>query len=600
MHGFRGAILDVDLSSACASVFEPPEAWYRHFLGGRGLGVRILASSVPRGLDPLDPAMPLLFLVGPLTGTNFPTAGRFVVVSRSPLTGTVFDAHSGGFFGAALEACGVDGIRVTGASPGPVYLYVEDGRVEFRDAGSLWGLETQDARDRILEETPKGTRVALIGPAGERRVRLACIMNDAHRAAGRGGLGAVMGAKNLKALAVRGSGRPSPASPDRLATARESALRVIKKNPVTGNALPALGTAVLVNIINDSGMFPTGNFRSAVFNDACGISGEKMNERIVVKKSSCFACPIACGRTTRTSRESGEGPEYETLWAFGAQCGVNDLEAVAHANYRCNRLGLDTISVGSTIGCAMELAEEGLIRGIPDFGDGKAVVDLVEKIGLGQGVGEELGEGAMRLASEAGRPDLAMHVKGLELPAYDPRGVQGQALSFATSNRGGCHLRAYMISTEILGQPCLMDRFATAGKAEVCVYLQHISAAVDSLILCRFTQFALSADAYAEGLSAVTGQDWSAEDLLKAGERIWNLERLFNVREGMKRESDTLPPRLLREELDEGASRGRVPRLDAMLDEYYSLRGWDRQGVPTPETLASLDLEKLEWAAKGP
>ncbi|MHC5079152.1 MAG: aldehyde ferredoxin oxidoreductase family protein, partial [Planctomycetota bacterium] len=433
-----GHILDVDLGSREVTTFQPPEAWHRDFIGGRGLGVRILSSDIPPGLDPLDPAMPLLFLVGPLTGTNFPTAGRFVVVSRSPLTGTVFDAHSGGFFGAELAAAGLDGIRFRGTADRPTYVFVEDGRVEFRDASDFWGLETQETRDRILEQTPKGTRVAMIGPAGEKRVLLAAIMNDSGRAAGRGGLGAVMGSKNLKAVAVRGSAKPDPAVLERLRKAREYAQRVLKKNPITSHALPTLGTAVLVNIINAHGMFPTRNFREAVFNDAEGVSGEKMAERIVVKKTTCFSCPISCGRHTRTSRESGEGPEYETVWAFGAQCGVNDLEAVTHANYRCNRLGLDTISVGSTIGCAMELAEEGLLSGIPPFGDAEAVVETVERIGRREGIGERLGEGSMRLAAGVGRPELAMHVKGLELPAYDPRGVQGQALAYATANRGGC------------------------------------------------------------------------------------------------------------------------------------------------------------------
>jgi aldehyde:ferredoxin oxidoreductase len=271
---------------------------------------------------------------------------------------------------------------------------------------------------------------------------------------------------------------------------------------------------------------------------------------------------------------------------------VNDLEAVAHANYRCNRLGLDTISVGSTIGAAMELGEEGLLEGVPAFGDAGAVVDLVEKIAACEGVGARLAEGALRLAGEAGRPELAMQVKGLELPAYDPRGIQGQALSYATSNRGGCHLRAYMVSTEILGQPCPMDRFGREGKAEVCAFQQDLSAVVDSLILCRFTQFALPVEAYAEALSSAVGETYTPEDLLEAGERIWTLERLFNVREGMRRESDTLPERLLREPLEEGASRGRLPDLEAMLDAYYGIRGWDADGVPTDETLARLGLER--------
>jgi aldehyde:ferredoxin oxidoreductase len=401
-----------------------------------------------------------------------------------------------------------------------------------------------------------------------------------------------MGSKNLKAIAVLGSHETSIADREEFTAIARISLEAVSKNPVTKDALPNYGTAVLVNVMNEIGALPTMNFQRGYFEDADAISGETIRERILEKRIACDACTIACGRSTKIpGRErQGEGPEYETVWSFGAACGVRDLEAVAEANYLCNEYGLDTISTGSTIACAMELSEAGHLAGGPRFGDAEAIVNLVRLIGERTGIGNELANGSLRLAERHGHPECSMSVKGLEMPAYDPRGVQGMGLAFATSNRGACHLRAYMTSPEILGNPCLIDRLKTDGKASLTILLQNISAATDSLVLCRFSQFAMNPDHYARLLRAVTNIPLTARDLISIGARIYNLERTFNAREGFGRREDSLPRRLLETPLSEGHSKNITVALDPMLDEYYRLRGWTSNGVPRTSTLSELKL----------
>ena len=590
MFGWNGSLLRIDLTTRTVTREEIPEAWLKAYLGGRGLGVKYISDEVAPGTDPLSAENKLAFMVGPLNATAVPTAGRYSVVSLSPATGTIFDSNSGGFWGMELKRAGVDGLIIEGKSAAPTYLFIKDGEVSFHDAAHLMGLDCPTTRDKVIEETEKRARVASIGPAGENGVLMAAIMNDRDRAAGRGGMGAVMGSKNLKAIAVRGTQKVAVADRERLDLIVKRAKKTLDKNSVTGKGLGVFGTSVLVNVINAHGMYPTRNFQEGVFNDAEGVSGEKIAELYLTDTDACFNCPIKCGRVTKTSTDSGEGPEYESVWAFTAQCGVSDLEAAINANYLCNRLGLDTISVGNTIGCAMELADQGHLDMNLSWGDAERMVSLVEEIACRKGDGARLAEGSWRLADSVGHPELAMVVKKLEIPAYDPRGTQGHALSFATSNRGGCHMRAYLIQTEIMGLPCFMDRFSTAGKAQLTSVVQDLSAAVDSTNLCRFTQIALGVDYYVEFLNAVTGLDFSEEELLEIGRRIYTLERAYNVKQGLTREDDMLPPRFLQEPFAVGGSRGRVVKLDEMLDEYYALRGWSDQGVPTPETLEALGI----------
>ncbi len=589
MYGWMGKIVKIDLGSRKQETVAVSDALRRQYLGGRGLGVKLYTDLCSAATDPFADDNVLIFMTGPLTGTLM-TSGRYQVVSRSPLTGTICDSSSGGQFGAALKAAGLDGLIVQGRAANPVYLSVHDGEVEVRDASAFWGLDTQQTQKGIQAELPAKASVACIGPAGENRVLFAAIMNDKDRAAGRGGMGAIMGSKNLKAIAAGGSQPVAISDPEGYKELTARLDRIIDKNPVTGKSLQLLGTSVLVNIINAHGMFPTENFRRGVFNDAEGISGEKIAETLLQRQSACYKCPIGCGRTTRIRNKSGEGPEYETVWAFGAHLGISDLTAITEANYACNELGLDTITMGSTLGCAMELSETGAWKESLRWGDAGKLRDWVTETAYRRGIGAELALGSKRLAAKYGRPELAIQVKGLEIPAYDPRGAQGMALSYATSNRGGCHMRAYMIAPEILGHPVFLDRFSTAGKAELVALFQDVSAVVDSTVLCRFLQFAVGISTFAEMLRTVTGLDFGDEELMTIGRRIYTLERQFNNRAGFGRADDTLPPRFFDEELQTGSSRHRRVQLEEMLDDYYAVRGWDRNGVPLPQTLADLGL----------
>jgi aldehyde:ferredoxin oxidoreductase len=592
MSGWFGKYLHVDLSSGTVECRGLEEGLLRDYLGGRGLAVRLVAERGP-GIDPLSPDNPLVFATGPLTATPVPTAGRFCLASRSPLTGTMIDSNSGGRFGAQLKRCGIDALVITGRADGPVYLSVTEKKAEIKDASSLWGREVPEASRELEEREGKGTSVACIGPAGERTALLAGVMNDVNRAAARGGLGAVMGSKNLKAVTARGGAEVEVADPGRLRFVIKESYRWIKANPVTSRGLPLYGTAILVNLLNELGAFPSYNFRRSRFPEAESISGEALSETLLVRRKACWGCPIGCARVTRAGGEAGEGPEYESVWALGAQCGVGDLEAVAKANYLCNRAGLDTISTGSTIGCAMELAEKGMLPEGPRFGRARDMLKSVRAMSEGKGLGEELARGSLRLAAGRGAPELAMQVKGLELPAYDPRGLQGQGLSFATSNRGGCHLRAYLVGPEVLGIPKLVDRHSTRDKPGLAIFYQHINAAVDSLVLCRFLQFSVSDDHLARFLTAATGLSFKAADLHRAGERIWNLERSFNLACGIDASADTLPPRLLEEPVSEGPAEGRVVLLREMLPLYYRARGWSEDGIPLGRKLRELGVPRF-------
>ncbi len=594
-----GKILRVNLSSGNVREEMISKDIARAYIGGRGLASKILYDEVDPKTDALSPKNKLIFAVGPLAGTSAPAPSRYEVVTKSPLTGTIAGANCGGFFGAELKKTGFDAIVIEGKADKPVYLWVNDGKAEIKDAGYLWGKNTHETTDMIVKELgDEKVSVACIGPAGENLVRFACVISDKHRASGRGGVGTVMGSKSLKAIAVRGTKKVEIAKPDAFEKAVKDCIKKLKDNPITGQGLPTYGSAILVNIINQSGIFPTRNFQTGVFEGAEKISGETMKDTILVKNKACHGCPIVCGRVTEVKGKyagKGEGPEYETIWAFGAQCGVDNLEAIAKANYLCNELGIDTITMGNTIGCAMELSEK---EYLPEkdvgmrltFGDADAIVELTKKTAYRDGFGDVLAEGSYNLAEKYGHPELSMSVKKQELPAYDPRGVQGHGLEYATSNRGGCHVRGYMIAPEILGVPEKLDPLVTEGKAGWTKTFQDLTSVVDSCNICLFTTFALGADDLAALLSAATGFDYTTEEVMKAGERIWNMERLYNIRAGFGRNDDTLPERLLKEKMPEGAAKGHVWERDALLGEYYKVRGWDKNGVPTKDKLRELGL----------
>jgi len=598
--GWAGKILRVNLSTGEIKVEPLNMEWAKQFVGGRGLASKYLFEEIAPTIDPLSPANKLIFATGPATGTNAPTGGRYMVITKGPLTGTIASSNSGGFFGAELKKAGWDMIIFEGKAKKPVYLYINDDKVELRDASHLWGKGVSETTKMLKEEIGDDRiEVAAIGPAGENLSMISCIVNDEHRAAGRTGVGAVMGSKNLKAVVVKGSGTVKIANPEKFRDALVKAMQKIKENGVTSQGLPNYGTAVLVNIINKAGIFPTRNFQQAVFELAEEISGEKLAETYLVTNKPCFACPIACGRVTKIDDEEGEGPEYESIWAFGADCGIGDLKAIIKANYIADDMGLDTISAGATIAAAMELYEKGYIpkedlEGGPElkFGNAEALLYWLKKMALREGkLGNLLAEGSYRLAQYYGHPELSMSVKKQELPAYDPRGVQGHALEYATSNRGGCHVRGYMISPEVLGTPEPLDRFSLEGKAEWVKLFQDLTAFIDASGMCLFTSFALGAEDYAALVSAITGVEYSTEEALKVGERIWNLERLFNLAAGFTKKDDTLPKRLLEEPIPEGPSKGWVAKVHELLPKYYEVRGWDQEGVPTEEKLKELGLE---------
>lgn len=597
--GWIGKVLRVNLTAGTCAVEKLNEAWAREYLGGRGLASKYLCEEVDPGVDPLGPENKLIFAAGPLTGTYGAANGRYMVVTKSPLSGTIASSNSGGYFPSELRYAGYDLIIFEGKSPRPVYLQIHNQTVKLADASQLWGESTNRTEDLIREKFHGDAKVACIGPAGERGVLFANIINDKHRAAGRSGVGAVMGSKNLKAVAVRGNGGVEVADPQGYRAAALDSYGLLRNNPVSGQGLPALGTAVLVNIINQSGALPTNNFQFDTFAGAEAISGEKLAETYLKRNKSCLGCVIGCGRVTRLSGAayggSGEGPEYESIWALGAACGVSDLAAVTKANYLCNEYGMDTITAGATVACAMELFEKGLLSeaeaGMPlSFGDGAAMVKLIELTAKNEGFGQKLALGSYRLAELYGAPELSMSVKKLEFPAYDGRGLQGMALQYATSNRGACHVRGYLVSPEILGLPEKLDPQAIEGKASWTKIFQDFTAVVDSVGVCLFTTFAIGAPQVTRLLNAATGLTLDEEALLVVGDRIWNLERQFNLKAGVDPSQDTLPKRLLDEPIPDGPLQGATARLGEMLPEYYRLRGWSTEGVPTGEKLQSLGL----------
>lgn len=598
MFGFRGTLLRVNLTTGEIKKEPLNLELAKKYIGGRGLGTKIYYDEVGPNVDAFDEKNKLIVMTGPLSGTQTPTGGRYMVITKSPLTGTIACSNSGGFFGAELKNAGYDGIIVEGKAEKPVYLSIEDDKVEIKDATHLWGKVVSETTDELKKVSPERSRIMCIGPAGEKLSKIAAIINDYDRAAGRSGVGAVMGSKNLKAIVAKGATKVDIYDKDGLKASLQDKMKKIKDNGVTGQGLPTYGTAVLVNIINENGVFPTNNFQEAYFEKADNISGETMTDKYLVRKNPCYACPIACGRWVKIealNMEAG-GPEYETLWAFGSDCGVDDIQSIFLANHYCNEYGLDTISAGATIAAAMELYQKGLVKddeldGLSlKFGDKDAMVEWTKKMGKREGFGDKLAEGSYRLCEMYGVPELSMSVKKQELPAYDPRAIQGHGLQYATSNRGGCHVRGYMISPEILGLPEKLDRHTLEGKAEWVKVFQDLTAAIDSLGLCLFTSFALGAADYAEMLNLVCGFNLTSDELLEAGDRIYNLERMFNLDAGIKPEEDTLPKRLLEDAIPEGPSKGHVHRLSELLPKYYEARGWDEKGIPTKEKLEALGL----------
>ncbi|HQE21872.1 MAG TPA: aldehyde ferredoxin oxidoreductase family protein [Thermosynergistes sp.] len=595
MYGWTGKLLRVNLTEGTITTEALRKPWAEEYIGARGLGSKYLYEEVDPAVDPLSPENKIIFATGPLTGTLATSGGRYNVVTKGPLTGTIAASNSGGYWGPELKYAGYDMIIIEGKAAEPAYLWIFNDRVELRCAAKLWGKSTHEATDIIVSETDPEAKVACIGPAGEKLVKFACVINDKHRAAGRTGVGAVMGSKNLKAIAVRGTKGIRVADPKRFMEAAIDARKKLEASPVNSQGLPAYGTNVLVNIINATGGFPTRNFQESVFEGAEKISGETFAATYLLRPKACASCTSRCGRVSAVGEVTGEGPEYEAVWAYGAQCGIDDLASITKANFLCNELGIDPITMGSTIGCAMELYERGILKkervGMDlYFGNAEAILELTRKTALREGFGDELAEGSYRLASKYGHPELSMTAKKQEMPAYDPRALQGMGLEYATSNRGGCHVRGYLTSPEVLGIPEKLDPASVEDKPQWTKTFQDLTAAIDSSGLCLFITFGLGAPEVASQLSAATGIDYTTEKIMECGERVWNLERLFNLKAGLSAEDDTLPPRLLHEPIPAGPMKGSVCRLGEMLPKYYELRGWDKNGVPKEEKLEELKL----------
>ena len=595
---YNSKLARINLTTGEIKVEEVDIDVAKKFIGGRGLGTWYAYKEGKAKVDALSADNSLYIMTGAITGTQAPATGRYMVITKAPLTGMIACSNSGGIWGAKLKYAGWEGIIVEGKAKSPVYININDDKIEILPADKYWG-ELSEKVDEELKEAHPGCSVMNIGPSGERLSLLAAIMNDKDRAAGRSGVGAVMGSKNLKAITVTATKTvKEPFDAAKLKEVMARTTKMLRDDPTCGGGLPTYGTAVLVNVVNSVGSFPTRNWQESYFDKADDTSGETLKDKYLVKNSYCHRCPIGCGRVVKIDGMEGEygGPEYEPLWAYGGDCGCNDLNAIDEANYWCNEYGLDAIGVPTTIAAAMELYERGYIKdeecdGVPlKWGDAKATVEWTKRMGEGKlPLAKLMADGSYRLCEHYGHPEYSMSVKKQEMPAYDARGIQGIGLNYATSNRGGCHVRGYMISPEVLGVPQALDRTVTDDKALWCTIFQNLTACIDSMGMCLFTSFALGAPEYAELLNAATGTDYTPEQLLEVGERVYNIERMFNQEAGMKSEDDTLPKRLLEEPIPDGVSKGMVNHLPVMLEEYYKIRGW-KKAFPTKETKKRLGL----------
>ncbi len=593
LGGFANRMAHVDLTARKVEYKPIPEDWARKYIGARGLGVKYVFENGPQ-VDPLSPDNILCFMNGPLTGSEANMSGRMAIVTKSPLTGTVTDSHQGGWSAARLRWAGFDGLIFKGKADKPVYVYIHDEQVEILDAAEVWGKGVHDTVKFFKEKYgEKDLTVIAIGPGGEHQVRFACWVNENDRASGRGGTGCVGGSKMLKAVVVKAPKKLVKAA-DHAAwkKAHDRALATImdEKNitsPRKGG-LSVYGTNVLMNITSNMGALPTNNSQTTSYGaHAEKISGEYVKEHILVEDPTCHACPVACKKEVEIKEGAWKGlrmesVEYEPAWSVGANCGNDDVNAVAKLIDMCNDYGIDAIETGHPLSVYMEATQKGWTNGAGGlkWGDTHAMVEMVRKIAFREDIGNVLADGAPATAKHFGHPEISMTVKGQGVPAYDPRGLKGMGIAYATSNRGACHLRAYTPACELALIPLKADPLAWKGKGELTKLLQDIHAFSDSLDLCKFSAFAEGMDEYVAQYSAVVGVPFTAEDGLKAGERVYNLERYYNNLAGFREGSDYLPKRFTDEPSTEPGSKGHVCELDQMLAEYYTARGWENGVVP--------------------
>lgn len=597
INGYNHQGLDIDLSSGKVSVFEIEDSVIEKYMGGRGLAVFYLSRELPPEVSGLASENIMVIAAGALGGSMTPSNARFSVAFKSPLTGTISSANSGGSWGVTFKKTGFDVALVRGKAAAPVYIHIHDGKAEIEECQSLWGTSIPELTDSLKQTHSRSTKVLGIGPAGENQVMFASLINENGHAVGRGGAGAVAGSKNLKAILVSGKKKFAPANSKLYQAGIEQASKLIKSMPVTSKALPQLGTPGLVQLIADHDMLPHKNFQDTAHqsSDISGITGETLRKEILTTSKSCLNCVISCTRRTKVGSKTGEGPEYETIGMLGANLGIYDIKEVALANYVCNETGMDTISLGNTIGLLMELNEKGLIdQSAADgmnikFGATGILETLAEKTAFKRGIGGEIALGAKRLAEKYNAPELAMVVKGLELPAYDPRASYLQALGYATSPRGGCHLKGgYAINLGFFGGARQVDRFMVDTVSGHIVNLQDSGCVADFLGVCRFAFFSVSENELSRIYSGFTGLDVGPEDLQAVAKRIQNLERNFNINCGFTKKDDTLPERFFSEEImidNQMRSIDVKDHLGRMLTKYYEIRKWDDEGIPSTDDL---------------
>jgi aldehyde:ferredoxin oxidoreductase len=603
--GYAGKILKVDLSSLSYVIEDTPLDLIVNFMGGKGFGAKILYDELKPGCGSLSEDNILVVATGPLTGTLMPASGHITLCTKSPLTGIWLDSHSAGFLGPELKMAGYDAIIIKGKAKKPTILVIKNDKISFEDGKDLWGKYTFESQELLRQKYGRDCQFMCIGPAGERKARFANIVSGG-RGFGRGGSGAVMGSKNLKAIVVKGTNGINISDLDGFMRMCKEAYNELAISPDTGGGRPKYGTNSIYSFMIEAGAHPVKNFQTGVFEEVKECNEDVLDRKYYKRNIACFSCPINCSKASRVDNgkykgKFTEGPEYENMWSLGAQCGNSNIGAIIYAEHLCDEYGVDAISAGNVIGFTMECFEKGILSEKQigfraNFGNDEAIIKFIEMMGKGEGIGELMSQGVRQMAKELGKgtEKFAMHVKGMEIPAYDPRGAFGMGLAYATSDRGACHLRAWTIGAEILDTQDRMDPFATEFKAELVKNQQDFYAVIQSAVVCLFLNFGLSQRHITRSLQTLTGiKEWkTTEDILKIGERIYNLTRLFSMREGISRKDDTLPERLLKEPVSEGPTKGVVVDLDTMLKEYYLVRHWDEEGRPTKEKLAELGLDR--------
>ncbi len=606
-YGYHGKILEVNLSQGSIQRKPLDARVIEDYLGGRGLATRIFFDAIEPLCDPLGSDNVLVIATSPLIGTKAPTGCRGHMVFKSPLTGLIGSANCGGTWAHTFKSTGHDVLVIKGKASEPVMIDISPGNVEIKSASQLWGMDVHKTTDHLTEgiEQSRRPRILCIGPAGENLVRLSAVMNDKNRAYGRSGPGAVFGSKNLKAVRVTGNINIQIKDKEQYQSGLDQALYLLKAVPATKRLFRELGTSGLIELINIINMLPHKNFQDTLHKDedVDKVSGETLAKTILKRAGACYACVIACQRHTQAGDKKGEGPEYETDVMMGPNCGIYNLETITRANYLCNELGMDTISFGGTVACAMELFEKGII-GTEDtggielsFGNAEALEQMVELVALRRNIGDKLAEGSFRLASDFKHPEFSMTIKKLEIPAYDPRASFTQALGYMTSPTGACHLRGgYAVSLAFFGGTKEIPRFSLLQSPIAIRNMQNLGILQDSLGVCRFTGFAFSTDPWSRIVSGITGMQFSTAKLEEIGNRIATLERLFNLNAGLKWEDDTLPERFSREPILVAGKERLIPRdiIDRMRSDYYGVRGWDSHGKPTPSLLKNLDIKEKQ------